>query len=486
MAAFHEPRLERPDFSDLARRYPWLAASLAAHALLAAALYTAGPVRVQIKRDNGVRSQVNDSLQQTARREMQRQLRTMEEIKEALEQSAGGKPAEKGGKDGSKDDARAAARDPAEKARRLAAAIEAVQQKIRAVEMARLLRIPEKEALKRVQAEMRAEEAKRPKPPPPKGQSPEAQSPEKTVAWLTAQARAALAQRRDQLLAQREGIRLQNAGGKPADGPPGNSKSGNGPPANGSPGGKNGGGAGRGEAGESAALGGRLDALSSGLGMGNAYALRGSSLDMSGEGFSDSRSYGAFLTPPSVDASATRAGAGRRLGAGGPFANRIFLDTWYVIGPFAAHGRGSVDDVHPPERGVDLDAVYYGKNEQPVRWNWQQEAGYPFVPTPRAENAVYYAYTEVTVEQDTDLWVSIGADDDSKMWFNERLVWISGEGDKPWYRTPFYSLETELATRNLTEGQRKLHFHKGRNTILFKLYNGMNLMFFSVVLSPAK
>jgi hypothetical protein len=478
MAGFHEPRLERPSLADLARRYPWLAASLAAHALLAAALYTAGPVRVQIKRGDGLRTQVNDSLQQTARREMQRQLRTMEEIREALEQSAGGKPAEKGGKDGSKDEARAAARDPAEKARRLAAAIEAVQQKIRAAEMARVLRIPETEALKRV----RAEEAKRPKPPPPKGQSPEA-----LVAHLTAQARAALAQRRAQLLAQQEGIKLQNAGGKPGDGPPGNSKSGDGPPANGSPGGKNGAGAGSGEAGESAARGGRLDALSSGLGMGNPYALRGSSLDMSGEGFSDSRSYGAFVTPPPVIAGATRAGAGRRLGPGGPFANRIFLDTWYVIGPFAAHGRGSIDDVYPPERGVDLDAVYYGKNDQPVRWNWQQEPGYPFVPTPRAENAVYYAYTEVTVEQDTDLWVSIGADDDSKTWFNDRLVWISGmDEDKPWYRQPFYTMEKELATRNLSEGQRKLHFHKGRNTILFKLYNGMDLMFFSVVLSPAK
>ena len=48
---------------------------------------------------------------------------------------------------------------------------------------------------------------------------------------------------------------------------------------------------------------------------------------------------------------------------------------------------------------------------------------------------------------------------------------------------PFYRQRTALATRNLSEGQRKLHFHKGRNTILFKLYNGVNLMFYSVVLS---
>ena len=83
-----------------------------------------------------------------------------------------------------------------------------------------------------------------------------------------------------------------------------------------------------------------------------------------------------------------------------------------------------------------------------------------------------------------DLWVWIGADDDSKMWFNDGLVWIGSQvDDKPWYRQPFHAMGTEIATRNLTEGQRRLHFRKGRNTILFKLYNGMNLMFFSVVLS---
>jgi hypothetical protein len=40
-----------------------------------------------------------------------------------------------------------------------------------------------------------------------------------------------------------------------------------------------------------------------------------------------------------------------------------------------------------------------------------------------------------------------------------------------------------MNTLNLTEGQRRLHFNKGRNRILLKLYNGTGLMFYSVVLS---
>jgi hypothetical protein len=41
----------------------------------------------------------------------------------------------------------------------------------------------------------------------------------------------------------------------------------------------------------------------------------------------------------------------------------------------------------------------------------------------------------------------------------------------------------EMRTLNLTEGQRRLHFNKGHNSILLKLYNGVDLMFYSVVLS---
>jgi hypothetical protein len=38
--------------------------------------------------------------------------------------------------------------------------------------------------------------------------------------------------------------------------------------------------------------------------------------------------------------------------------------------------------------------------------------------------------------------------------------------------------------RDLAGGRRELHFTKGRNTILFKLYNGTNLMFFPVAPAP--
>ena len=499
MQAYATTRLDGSSVVDAWRRRPWLIASLAAHGVLAACLVTAGPVHVAIKRDAGMRAQVARSLQHTEQRQMRRELRTMEEIRDALAESAGeaggdGKDDGKGGRDAAKPG------DPAARARELARQIEQVQQKIRAAEMARLLRIPEAEALKRV----RAEEAARPRPAPPKNAAPEAQ-----VAQLAQQARAALAQRRAQLLAQQQGVAVKPDGDKPqlagahlADAhvvAPQNGKAGQGPgggkqagqggrgQGNGQmsgQGGQGGRAGGSGSVQNSASRGGTVEALATGLEMGAPGAITGSSIDMSSSAFSDTRSFGAYLQPPPVDAATMRTGRGRTIGAGGAYANRIFLDTWYVIGPFEGAGYDSQNAIYPPERGIDLDAVYFGKNHLPVRWTFQQDARYPSVPLPRAENAVYYAYTEVEVDRDMDLWVWIGGDDDTKMWFNDRLVWLSGASlDKPWYRQAFMTLDDEMRTLNLTEGQRRLHFNKGRNTILLKLYNGISLMFYSVVLS---
>lgn len=119
-----------------------------------------------------------------------------------------------------------------------------------------------------------------------------------------------------------------------------------------------------------------------------------------------------------------------------------------------------------------------------LEWNYQSSARYPYVPQPRVENAVYYAYTEVFLDKAQAVWLNIGADDDSKLWLNDELVWVSGSETKPWYQQPFYALTTELAQLNLVEGQRRVRLNAGRNTLLFKLYNGIDLMFFSVVLTP--
>jgi hypothetical protein len=90
--------------------------------------------------------------------------------------------------------------------------------------------------------------------------------------------------------------------------------------------------------------------------------------------------------------------------------------------PLLGRVRRQHGEVYTLERVVDLDAVYFGKNQELLKWSWQGDTNYPTVPASPAQNAVYYAYTEVDLDHEPDLCLWIGADDDSKLWLNDWLV----------------------------------------------------------------
>ncbi|HBF52194.1 MAG TPA: hypothetical protein DDX04_19705 [Massilia sp.] len=196
------------------------------------------------------------------------------------------------------------------------------------------------------------------------------------------------------------------------------------------------------------------------------------------------RNYEAETGTPKVDANRMRAGAGRIFGAGAPFANRVYLDSWYMIGPFAGVGQESIDNGYPPESIVDLDAVYAGIGGRALRWRYEQFGRYPLVPAGYTEAAVYYGYTEIDMDRERDVVLAMGADDDAKLWVNDELVWQSGKQLKPWYRMHFKYLTGRIATLNLNETTRTVRLRKGRNSLLFKLYNGSGATFVSVVMTP--
>jgi hypothetical protein len=196
-------------------------------------------------------------------------------------------------------------------------------------------------------------------------------------------------------------------------------------------------------------------------------------------------SQGSGEIPP-VDATNLVRGRGRMFGAGGEYANRVYLNSWYIIGPFAGrHGTGLFDNPsYPPEQAVLLDAVYYGKDNRLLKWRYVTAQGYPLVPPDSVEDSVYYGYTEVSVDEACDLTAWIGVDDDVQIYLNDRLVWSGGNIDKQWYFDAVFSRGTTyLRDYNRTEGKRVLHFNKGRNKIFFKLSNGPNHSFLSMVLT---
>jgi len=214
-----------------------------------------------------------------------------------------------------------------------------------------------------------------------------------------------------------------------------------------------------------------------------AVRIPGSSLDLTGHAEDAQHTFVRYASPPAVDLATLRTAAGRVFGAGGTHAGRVYLDTWYVIGPFAGKGAESQQAGYPPEDDVDLDAAYPGPEGRTLTWRFTSRGFYPFVPPDRRMDAVYYAYTEIRVDDDRDVWFSFAADDDSMMWLDERLVWVSSPGDKPWYHPPYYARDELVGSLSLAEGQRRVHLAAGVHRLLFKLCNADGHPFFSVVLS---
>lgn len=168
--------------------------------------------------------------------------------------------------------------------------------------------------------------------------------------------------------------------------------------------------------------------------------------------------------------------AGRVIGAGGEYAERIYLNSWYLIGPFAGlPGEKLFDNPsYPPEQLVDLDAEYFGKDDRVLTWQYFNTKRYPLIPPDPAEDAVYYGYTEIKIDKATDLWLWVGADDDIKIWLNQNLIWVGGYS-KQWFFDEIYVRRQQYISQwNLSEDKIRIHLNAGRNKILFKLSNGPN------------
>jgi len=179
--------------------------------------------------------------------------------------------------------------------------------------------------------------------------------------------------------------------------------------------------------------------------------------------------------------------SGKSIGPYGRQADRIYLDTWYVIGPFEISSKENVVHMNPPESHVDLSAIYPSSNNQFLAWKFVQSPSYPFVPGNHNSAATFYGFTELYFDQQVTIWSGLGCDDNCKVWVNEDLVWSSGLQHKPWYKPGGYRKQfSDIKNWNLNEHYQKITFKKGRNKILFRLDNNAFHLFFSVVLLREK
>lgn len=154
----------------------------------------------------------------------------------------------------------------------------------------------------------------------------------------------------------------------------------------------------------------------------------------------------------------------------------LFLDTWYVIGPWENNGELNYENAHPPEIAVDLDAEYFdgkpvvpnGSERHPLKWRFVQSDIMRITPPNEQKRSTYYAFTEVYFEEPARMLVAIATDDAARMWVNDKLVW-EDQGQSAW---------------NLDEGFRVIDFKQGFNKILARIENSPTLCEFSVLLCP--
>lgn len=103
-----------------------------------------------------------------------------------------------------------------------------------------------------------------------------------------------------------------------------------------------------------------------------------------------------------------------------------FLMTWKVIGPFDNTGLAGFEIPYPPEREIDFDAEYEGKNG-PVRWqSFTTEDDYGMVdlnkPLGPLKEVVGYAWAEYTSDTQRDVELRLGCKNAWKVWLNGQFL----------------------------------------------------------------
>jgi hypothetical protein len=438
------------------RRYPFLLLSLVAHAALLGVLYRVEPDPQRIQRSRE-QSLVDAGQRLTERARLEKRVRDMARIKSQLESGAADKDDEV--------QFSAQPRTPEEllkEARELSRKIDEIERDERAARLAKLLHIPKQKALEKVAQTRKPEE-------PAGAEVAKPVDAAVKIEQLEAKARDALARRGLQREQQQDGTRVaasESRGDSAArQGAPGR-QVGSVPPGSGSTGGLS-------MSSVFRTIDAFMNADRAGRGIeGNIVAGNHEDVDRT------------IVRIPEVPAGARVKGTGRIIGPGGPYADRVYVNRWYLIGPFERKHGDAWLSPDPPEQAVVLDAAYRGKDGRLLKWEYVDSANYPLVPPQPAEEAVYYGYTELMVDKEQDLTIWVGARDDAQLWLNDRLVWRGRNVAKG----PFYS-EINATNNphgrdyNFSEGKRFVHLRQGRNKLFFKLSNGLGSLFFSLVLT---
>lgn len=182
---------------------------------------------------------------------------------------------------------------------------------------------------------------------------------------------------------------------------------------------------------------------------------------------------------------------GRRFSKSATRKGWLYVNTWYMIGPWENYGRDDFAIVHPPEIAVDFDAVYTDgqvgagiaeTDSDPLKiigdkveldgtlsWKFMQsESMHNTVPVTTG-HSTYYAYTELYFDEATNMLVALGTDDSGQVWINGKSVWQDTG-------TSWYYIDESIVP---------FQFQQGWNRVLVRLENsGGGATGFSFLICP--
>lgn len=160
---------------------------------------------------------------------------------------------------------------------------------------------------------------------------------------------------------------------------------------------------------------------------------------------------------------------GRRITADSLRKGWLYIDTWYIIGPWENYGKIDWGNRHPPEFGIDLGRTYpKGKNGRNLRWQFTQHPAIRCDVPDEQTNSSYYAYTELYFDEPHEMIVAMASNDAGKLWINNQVIWE----------------DSGLSHWNLDESFQLIQFNKGFNKILMRVENGPAYCQFSLLLCP--
>ncbi len=136
-----------------------------------------------------------------------------------------------------------------------------------------------------------------------------------------------------------------------------------------------------------------------------------------------------------------------------------FLTHWQVSGPFHNTGRAGFAAGFPPEKEIDLNAAYPGKDGTQVKWQpvaSSDQYGKVDLNTPfsKLKEATAYAYTEFVAASARPAELRLGCKNAWKLWLNGKLLFGRDEYHRG-QRIDQYKFPVQLK--------------EGKNTILVKL-----------------